>query len=97
MSIKSAIIKSRKRKEQPVKEREVRGMKKYTVIERNRYREIKRTEVDTLAQAVRIKAFNNIYTYNHTHIINNETGKEVKVTGLYTGKVEVYETTFVLH
>lgn len=72
-------------------------MKKYTVIERNRYREIKRTEVDTLAQAVRIKAFNNIYTYNHTHIINNETDKEVKVTGLYTGKVEVYETTFVLH
>ena len=72
-------------------------MKKYTVIERNRYREIKRTEVDTLAQAVRIKAFNNIYTYNHTHIINNETSKEVKVTGLYTGKVEVHETTFVLH
>ena len=72
-------------------------MKKYTVIERNRYREINRTEVDTLEQAIRIKARNKLYTNNGTHIINNATGKEVKVTGLYGGKVEVHEMTFVLH
>lgn len=71
-------------------------MKKYTVIERNRYREINRTEVDTLEQAIRIKARNKIYTNNGTYIINNATGKEVKVTGLYGGKVEVRETTFIL-
>lgn len=70
--------------------------KKYTVIERNRYREINRTEVDTLEQAIIIKARIKIYTNNGSHIINNETGKEVKVTGLYGGKVEVHETTFVL-
>jgi hypothetical protein len=71
-------------------------MKKFTVIERNRYREINRTEVDTLEQAVRIKARTKLYTNNGAYIINNATGKEVKVIGLYGGKVEVHETTFVL-